>query len=142
MMNVAWKVQGIFKADAQKCFEEIGNKGVTPEEVLNIAKNENTELHKCFEWDDNAAAEKYRLNQARSILQMIVVIPEEKEVAPRRVFQISSEQNVYQPLIFFVKNDDEYQVLLSRAIGELRAIATRYKSLEELSDIFGLIELL
>lgn len=142
MMNVAWKVQGIFKADAQKCFEEIGNNGVTPEEVLNIAKNENTELHKCFEWDDNVAAEKYRLNQARSILQMIVVIPEEKEVAPRRVFQISSEQNVYQPLKFFMKNDDEYQVLLSRAIGELRAIATRYQSLEELSDIFELIELL
>lgn len=141
-MNVTWKVQGIFKADAQKCFEEIGGDGVTPEDVLNIAKDESTELHKCFEWDDTAAAEKYRLSQARSILQMIVVVPEKEEVTPRRVFQISSERNVYQPLNFFVKNEDEYQTLLLRAIGELKALATRYQSLEELRDIFELINLL
>jgi len=33
-MEVEWKINGIFKADAQKVYEEIGDRKVTPEEVL------------------------------------------------------------------------------------------------------------
>lgn len=48
-MGVTWRIQGYYKADAQKIAEEIGFGEFTPMEVLEKAKDETTELHKCFE---------------------------------------------------------------------------------------------
>ena len=142
MVNeVEWKIKGIFQADAQKVFEEIGETQVTPEEVLAKARADvNSELHKCFEWDDSIAAEKYRLGQARQIIQMLVIKP--KEVAPDppvRVFQITSQTNVYQPCKMFLTQPNEYQKLLERAKAELRSFAERYKQLSELEDVLRAI---
>lgn len=67
-MTAEWKIKGIYKADAQKVADEIGEKSITPQEVLEKARDENSELHKCFEWDNDIAAEKYRLEQARKII--------------------------------------------------------------------------
>ena len=140
-MEVKWKVQGIFKADAQKCYEEIGADKVTPEEVLAKATDENSELHKCFEWDDTEAANKYRLIQARQIIQMIVIKQEDTKKPEMRVFQITTERNTYQPTILFLEQKDEYQALLDRALRELEAFKVRYSTLSELENIFKEIEL-
>lgn len=140
MEQVAWKVNGIFKADPQKVYEEIGDTNISPEEVLNKARNKKSELHKCFIWDDSIAAEKYRLGQARQIIQLLVVKPVEEVHTPVRVYQITSERNVYQPTRLFMEQPDEYKVLLERAKGELRAIKERYKILSELETIFEAID--
>lgn len=130
-------------ADAQKCHEEMGSENVTPESVLEKARDESTELHKCFEWDDGIAAEKFRLSQARQIIQMIVVteVEDKKPVGEqKRVFQISSEPHVYQPIKFFKDNADEYDILLKRAKKELVAFKNRYEKLSELEEVFEAIE--
>ncbi len=143
-MKVTWKpyASNFHKADAQKCFEEMGDTDITPEKVLEIAKDENTELHKCFEWDDGIAAEKYRLSQARQIITFLIVKPDERkeEEDNVRVFQISSEPQTYQPIKMFVENEDEYKVLLKRAKAELVAIRNRYKQLSELEEVFAAID--
>ena len=140
-MQVQWKVNGIFKADAVKVYQEIGNENVTPESVLEKAKDKKSELHKCFDWDDKTAANKYRLQQARQIIQFIVTIPDKKEEEPQRVFQISTERNTYQPMSFFMKNEDEGTALLKRAKEELRAFQKRYECLKgELEQVFEAID--
>ena len=55
---IKWSINGIFKADANKCYEEIQQIGdeVRPEQVLEKAKNKKSELHKCFDWNDSSAA--------------------------------------------------------------------------------------
>lgn len=140
-MEVEWKINGIFKANAQKVYEEIGDRKVTPEEVLEQAKNdEYSELHKCFEWDDSIAAEKYRLSQARQIIQLLVIKPEKKEEPLVRVFQITTETNNYQPTRLFLEQPDEYKALLQRAKNELAALKSRYKTLSELEKVFEAID--
>lgn len=140
-MEVEWKINGIFKADAQKVYEEIGDRKVTPEEVLEQARNdENSELHKCFEWDDSVAAEKYRLTQARQVIQFLVIKPEKKDEPQVRVFQITTETNNYQPTRLFIQQPDEYKALLQRAKNELSAFKTRYKTLSELENVFAEID--
>lgn len=140
-MEVEWKINGIFKADAQKVYEEIGDKKVTPEEVLEQARNDkNSELHKCFEWNDSVAAEKYRLVQARQVIQFLVIKPEKKEEPQVRVFQITTETNNYQPVRLFLEQPDEYKALLQRAKNELSALKTRYKTLSELENVFAEID--
>ena len=140
MEKVKWKINGLYKADAQKVYEEIGEDSVSPENVLKKAKNKKSELYKCFEWTDSIAAEKYRLQQARLIICNLVVVTASKEDEPVRVYQITSERNTYQPTRFFLQQPDEYQILLQRAKGELKAIQNRYKMLSELELVFSAID--
>lgn len=140
-MQAEWKIKGIFKADAQKVADEIGENSITPEQVLEKAKNdENSELHKCFEWNDGIAAEKYRLIQARKIIINLAYVPKEKTDEPVRCFQITREKSVYMPTKQFLVNNDEYQDLLKRAKVELESFKRRYATLSELESVFEAIE--
>ncbi len=48
---------------------EEGNGLLTVAAVVEAARDEDSPLHKHFDWDDNAAAEKYREWQARALIQ-------------------------------------------------------------------------
>ena len=141
-MEVTWRVAGIYKADAQKVAEEIGNGKITPEEVLKKAKDENSELHKCFEWNDSVAAEKYRLQQAGNVIRMLVYKSEKENTEPVRAFHITTEKNTYQPTRTFLVQQDEYQSLLKRAMAELEAFKKKYHTLSELESVFEAMEMI
>lgn len=47
--------------------------GVTARDVIDAARSSNSPLHPYFEWNDKAAADEYRLYQARSMLRSIRV---------------------------------------------------------------------
>ena len=139
-MGVTWRIQGYYKADAQKVAEEIGFGKFTPMEVLEKAKDETTELHKCFEWNDSIAAEKYRLEQAKNIIRMLVYEKETKEQAVVRYYAKTETKHVYQPTKQFLVQEDEYQGLLRRALAELEAFKNKYHTLTELEGIFEAME--
>jgi len=44
---------------------------LTRQGVLDDARDEDSPLHPCFEWDDGIAAEKYRLDQAGQIIRSV-----------------------------------------------------------------------
>jgi hypothetical protein len=134
-MQVDFKIHGIFKADPEKCYNELPDE-ITPENVLERARDEKSELHKCFEWDDSVAAEKYRLTQARMLIQLFVVKSDDEERTYHpRIFQVTSERNKYERATFFIRNPDEYSVLLGRAKKELHDFQTRYKEIAELETV-------
>ena len=141
-MEVKWRIEGIYKADAQKVAEEIGDNRISPQELLEKARDVNSELHKCFEWNDSVAAEKYRLQQARGVLINLVYKEKEPKVEPVRMFQITTQKNVYQPTVQFLVQEDEYQHLLKRAKSELESFKKRYHTLSELQEVFEAIELI
>ena len=141
-MQAQWKFKNLFKGDAQKVAEEIGNRKVTPQQVLEIARDENTELHKCFEWDNDVAAEKYRLIQAQRVIINLVFFKTDNEQEDVRCFQITTERNIYQPAQQFLVQQDEYQALLKRAKAELEAFRRRYARLTELEEVLKAIEAL
>ncbi len=45
----------------------MGVNGLTPEDILDAARPDDSPIHKYFEWDDTEAAHKYRLEQAKYI---------------------------------------------------------------------------
>lgn len=140
-MEYAWKqAPSLFhKVDPQKVGEEIGN-APTPESVLEKAKDPNTELHGCFEWDDTKAANKYRLIQARQIIQFLVIKGTEKTDTPQRAFEITRETSVYAPVQLIVRNEDEYSALLAKAKAQLKQFADRYRRLSELEAVIEEID--
>ena len=140
--NVKWKVDGIFKADANECYREISSlEQITPKAILDFARDENSELHKCFEWDNDLAAEKYRPIQAGNVIRMLYVEPKSEDAPPVRVLSRTSN-TVYQPTRTFLKNQNEYEDLLKRALSELESFRLKYKTLSELEQVFEQIDLI
>ena len=143
MIVAKWKVEELIKADPQKIMDEINEIGETvePSEIVYKARNENTELHKCFEWRDDIADEKFRLHQARNILCNLVfeVKDEEKKFEPIRLMYKTTENEGYKSINLIMQKPDEYKALLNRAYSELQAFKNKYKMLKELKDIFDLI---
>ena len=143
---VEWKIKGLYKADAEAVYTEINALGeeFTPDMIVEAAKDENSELHKCFEWDDTIAADKYRKHQARMLVASLVVKTEttEGEAVAVRVISSTAARNVFKPTVMLIKQDQEYADLLARAIRELKAVQMKYKVVEELQDIFEAIEAL
>lgn len=145
---IKWSVSGIFKADANKCYEEIQNIGeeVKPEQVLDKARDSSSELHKCFDWDDSSAAEKYRLHQARLVINHLIVVKreveEEKEPVQFRVMlkNDSGKESGYKQTLVMVRDEDEYKKMLEQAYRELHSFKQKYSCLSELAEILALID--
>jgi len=148
--NIAyeWKIPSLYKGvSAEKCAKEIGDV-TTPKQVVDIARDESTELHKCFEWDDDIAAEKYREVQAKDVLRSLVVkhveAPknegEEEQITQFRVFESAPEKNVYKSTALIVQNPDEHAKLIAQARRELEAFKKRYENIVELANVIAAIE--
>lgn len=148
MIKTIWRseVASLYKGiDAQMVADEIANIGeaVTAEQIVDKAKDKNTELHKCFTWDDESAAEKYRIIEARQIVRHLVreELPDVKnDTPPLRIFYKTNNGEGYKHIErTIIKREDEYQALLARAMMELRAFKAKYSMLEELREILDLI---
>ena len=132
-------------ANPQTTYEEILSIGpsATPEQIVDKGRDESTELHKCFTWDDRLAAEKYRLEEARQITHHLVIrrvdARPQAEPAPR-IFVKSDVYEGYRSIEFVVKNDNEYAKLLQRALGELIAFQKKYEFLSNREELVRLIE--
>lgn len=146
MITATWrKGFGLYTdVDPNLVADEIMSIGesATPQQIVDKARDANTELHKCFEWDDSIAAEKYRLYQARQVTYHLVI---KEEVVPEnrpevRFFSVPKVNEGYKPTILVVKKPDEYKQLLERAYAELRAFKRKYSCLEELREILDLID--
>lgn len=149
-LAIVWKrgFDSFYKgASAQKVYDEIQSIGesATPQQILDKARDENTELHKCFEWDDSVAAERWRLHQARQVVCHIVFNNEkdEQKTTPQlRCFFNNDKKSGegYKPTKVIIEKEDEYKKLLNTAMGELYAFKIKYKILSELEEIFDDID--
>lgn len=142
-MTAKWKLPSLFNgADAEKCYQEIISIGesATPDQILEYAKRPDTELHKCFEWDDSVAAYHYRLQQARTVVCHLVVVPQTQNAEPQKFRLLQKTDDGYKPVKIIYQNKTEYEKLLERARGELKAFKERYHMLTELEEILTLID--
>lgn len=145
-MKAAWKMDSIYKADASKVAEELESLGneYSLADIVEKAKDEKSEMHSCFEWDDSIAGQKYREHQAGKMVRMLVFTKEEKgeeqKTNIRLIVSTGKHNNTYTPTKLIVRKEDEYQALLDRALAELRAFKAKYSALAELEEIFALID--
>lgn len=150
-MRYCWKGTA-FSADANKVgneLERLENNVVklTNNEVLEYAKNNvNSELHKCFDWDDSVAGNKWRLSQATAILSSIqlVIKEDEKSKETTKVYyslrtdsEISGRE--YKNVMKIIEDDEDYKQLLKRAENEFISYKERYNKLLKLSDLKNII---
>lgn len=145
MVVAKWKIN-VYKADASKVANEIIAIGdeAKPEQIVEKARDPESELHKCFIWDDKIAAEKWRLEEARHIVRLLVIDKQDEEPddEPIRVFfKVNNEYDTgYKQTSLIFRNEDEYKALLRQAKAELEAFKRKYKTLTELEAVFDAID--
>ena len=142
---ITWKNPGFYKnIDANIINDEIAElEEITPQAIVDRARDEDSELHKCFEWDDTIAAENYRRQQARTILINLVVKNEredDKEPTPVRLYVNNVRGQAYKPIRIIVDNKSEYELLLERARKELSAFTKKYETLSEFTELCEIIK--
>ena len=134
-----------YKADAEICYREIQSLGkeVTPQMIVDFARDEDTELHKCFQWDDSVAAENWRKQQARQVVMSLTVKVERSEHGEAQTYRLiehDDTEKIYRPVVLTVRNKDEYARLLAQAQADMIAFKKRYKSIVELQEVIEEID--
>lgn len=121
------------------------NDGVlAPENVVNAARSVRSPLHKLFDWDDTAAAEKWRIHQARQVLRVTVEFVG-SEKSPVRVFvsltkDRTGDETGYRSMVDVVSDDEFYAQMLGDALDELRVFKAKYARFKELREVFAVID--
>jgi hypothetical protein len=117
---------------------------LTPQDILDDARHDNSPLHSFFEWNDSAAAEHYRLQQARGLIRSVVAIytqPDKPAVRARAYVHINEPSAPhYRETSHAMSQTKTRKMVLDRAWNELKAWKSRYKDLEEFSALVGIIE--
>ena len=146
MRKYSWK-NYVFSQDSQKVGEELEElekvSEITNKNVLEYArKNKDSELHKCFEWNDTIAGEKYRLIQATNVISSISFVIEEEPIKKQKVyFSVKSdakESRQFKNIKDILEDDEDYKALLNKARKEFETCKGNYDSLikrEDLKDI-------
>jgi hypothetical protein len=113
-----------------------------PEAVVRFARAPTTELHRHFEWDDSAAAEAYRLTQARQILRVQVTmldVGDGEETSVRAYVSFSPPERGYTETIDVLSTKRGRRDLILKILGRISALAQSYR-LPELAPITRAIE--
>lgn len=111
------------------------------ETVVKVARSPKSPLHNYFEWDDSVAANEYRIEQARRMIQNVeIILPEQAE--PIRAFVSLSMDRVqdgggYRPLQEVLAVSHLREVLLADARRDMERFVAKYSRLEELSHLIG-----
>lgn len=136
------------------------NGKVTKESFLDYSRDENSETHSMFEWDDSIAAEKYRLRQAGKIISQLEVTIVHEDIKPREItVQIESTEPQETKISAFVNiapkaptvnatyynvsramsDEDTRKQVLRNALFELMAFERKYKNFTEFAEVFEAI---
>lgn len=142
-MVYQWKMSGLHKVSAQtagEVCEQLDAEGrLTAEALVEASRPEDAPLHKEFEWNDSVAAEEWRKQQARMIINALVVCAAPSAEPVRAYFKVSAAPK-YESLQAIVTTPDKYSQLLKQALGELAAFQRKYRSLKELDPVFAAFE--
>lgn len=112
------------------------------QELVDESRPEDAPLHCEFEWDDSAAAEKWREKQAGDMIRHLVVRIEanQQEYPTRQYFMVQKEANTYEPISVILKDEDKTAMLLDQAKRELQAFKAKYAGLKELAAVIKAID--
>lgn len=151
-----WKLN--MRADAQKVGEELEalheqhNGLITPQNVVDAAKSEQSEMHPLFTWDDSEAAKLQRQSEARYVMRNIMVVVhstgDKSTKEPAQIINIRHLVNAttdqgrgYIPITTGMADSEIREQILETAIRELAAWQRKYQTLEELAKVFDAIDM-
>lgn len=99
-------------------------------------------MHKRFTWDDGEAAEKWRIQEARTIIASVTITPREN-ITVRAYVNLKSDrisEPTYRPTMTVMDDAMMQAELLAMAKSELGSIRRKYAMLTELAKVWSAID--
>lgn len=117
---------------------------LTPEDVVEDAKNANSPLHSFFEWSDSKAAHEHRLHQARGLIRSVVAVyvDDVKPAVRTRAFVHVPESSAphYRSADHAMSQEKTRDMVLKQAWRELQGWRQRYRDLQEFADLIAVVD--
>ncbi|OJY66447.1 hypothetical protein [Rhizobium sp. 60-20] len=117
---------------------------LTPEDVLEDAKHDNSPLHSFFEWSDTEAARQYRLQQARGLIRAVVAVyvqPDKPAVRQKAYVHIAEPSAPhYREASHAMSQTKTREMVLKTALAELHAWKKKYRDLQEFAALISIID--
>ena len=114
------------------------------EDVVEFAKDPNTALNGCFEWNDKRAAHQHRLEQARTIIRVHIIVTEMKTEPVRTFVSLINDRKTkgggYRHIKDVMSSDEMRESLLQEARWDMERFKAKYKNLLQLSKVFDSME--
>lgn len=132
------------RATLTRIYTENGK--LTPQNVVDDARPEESELHGRFEWDDSVAGEQYRLVQARRLITSVRIEYSEdtdEDGAERRFVRafssvrqtVDPEQRGYKPTEEIMSDPLAAKILLRECQRAITDLKRKYGHLAEFGEL-------
>jgi hypothetical protein len=127
--------------DALKEIQKSNSDGLLlPEDVVTAARDENSPLHDRFDWDDSAAARKYRIIQARELIASVEIVTDgpRERFTPAFVSLMPDRKDGggYRAIKEVLSSKRLKKEMIRTALIELNGVRQRYDRLSELAGVF------
>ena len=115
---------------------------VTPARVLDFARPDDSPIHEGFEWDDAAAGESWRKQQARMYSNSIRVVMTEDSPPERVLYHVCTESagDVYATKAQLLSDEEMRQSALRQCLTTLHAAREKYRELSELDPVWSAVD--
>lgn len=142
-MKVVWKAgyspKNVSAQTAYDVIQDLNRNGKSgPKELVDASRSEDAPLHSLFEWNDSVAAERFRESQAVTIINHVLLIPEEHEpeMMPIRAFmQVDHRSGEYEPTMEIMQIPEKREKLIDIAKREMQSFISKYQTLVELKKV-------
>lgn len=137
----SWKIDGMFPVSADTAkqeFDRIYEKHGEISKRLIVEENRaiGSPLHSCFEWRDDIAAEKYRQEQAGSMIRCLVTtVVQDGKKDPIIVRAVVRTGKSYEPISVAIKSEEKTAILISDALREVEHFKRKYAAVKELKNV-------
>ena len=146
---IQWKNGSKISGDAEKVYCELEvirkhDGDITPQAVVAKAKAKRSAMHRHFEWNDESAGYRYRLEQARKLVRSIEIIHVEAPKVPAKAYSVvtrparseNKPRKVYQSTEEALQDPVQRDEILGNAIRDAISYRRKYAALQELSQVF------
>lgn len=131
------------KADPQKIGEALAKVAAKhggqfiPKYVVEDARDKKNPMFLHFEWDNDIAADAYRLDQARALIRAIQIVDEEAEggSVPAYISINDKSGHSYRSIADIKGSADLQAKVLAQAEKDLEAWERRYKALSDVCEV-------
>jgi hypothetical protein len=124
---------------------------LTAENLLEAAKNTNNPLHGFFDWDNSIAGTKWRLQQARIIINEVKIIVNHKERYAFECVQVKIKsktidnkgaltKRVYKPILEILSKEEYRKQIIQAALENIVYWKEKYSEYSEFNPIFVSID--
>ena len=106
---------------------------IDPHTVVDESRPEDAPLHPAFEWCDEIAAEKWRVEQARRVVRSVEIIAEDRNEPTQIAYVNIQSQGGYVSVATVRSQPDLYEEALQSYRSRLEAAVAQLAKLEELA---------